>query len=79
MYGLVGKMRAVAGQRDALIAILLDGVSGMLGVQAETPPLGQTMRAKRIHSPVRRAPSSNGWAGFQPSRALARSFDTHDR
>ena len=31
MYGLIGKMRAVAGQRDALIAILLDGVSGMPG------------------------------------------------
>lgn len=31
MYGLIGKMRAVAGQRDALIAVLLDGVSGMPG------------------------------------------------
>ena len=31
MYGLIGKIRAVAGQRDALIAILLDGVSGMPG------------------------------------------------
>ena len=31
MYGLIGKMKAVPGQRDALIAILLDGVSGMPG------------------------------------------------
>lgn len=31
MYGLIGKMRAVAGQRDVLIAVLLDGVSGMPG------------------------------------------------
>jgi len=31
MYGLIGKMTAVAGQRDALIAILLDGVAGMPG------------------------------------------------
>lgn len=31
MYGLIGKIRAVAGQRDALIAILLEGVSGMPG------------------------------------------------
>lgn len=31
MYGLIGKMRAVPGQRDALIAILLNGVSGMPG------------------------------------------------
>ena len=31
MYGLIGKIRAVTGQRDALIAILLEGVSGMPG------------------------------------------------
>ena len=31
MYGLIGKIRAVAGQRDALIAILLDGIGGMPG------------------------------------------------
>lgn len=31
MYGLIGKMTAVPGQREALIAILLEGVSGMPG------------------------------------------------
>ena len=31
MYGLIGKMKAVAGQRDALIAILLDGSDAMSG------------------------------------------------
>jgi quinol monooxygenase YgiN len=31
MFGLIGKMTAVAGQRDALIAILVDGVGGMPG------------------------------------------------
>jgi len=31
MYGLIGKMTAGPGQRDALIAILLEGVSGMPG------------------------------------------------
>ena len=31
MYGLIGKMTTVAGQRDALIAILLEGTSGMPG------------------------------------------------
>lgn len=31
MYGLIGKMKAVAGQRDALIAILLDGIDAMPG------------------------------------------------
>ena len=31
MYGLIGKMTTVAEQRDAFIAILLEGVSGMPG------------------------------------------------
>ncbi len=31
MYGLIGKMKVVPGQRDALIAILLEGVSGLPG------------------------------------------------
>ena len=41
MYGLIGKMKAVPGERDALIAILLEGVTGMPGclsyVVAEDP------------------------------------------
>lgn len=31
MYGLIGKIKATPGQRDALVSILLDGVSGMPG------------------------------------------------
>lgn len=31
MYGLIGKMNAVAGKREELIAILLEGVGGMPG------------------------------------------------
>lgn len=31
MYGLIGKMTAVPGQRDALAAILLEGTSAMPG------------------------------------------------
>jgi quinol monooxygenase YgiN len=31
MYGLIGKMLAVPGQRDALIAILLESVGSMPG------------------------------------------------
>lgn len=31
MYGLIGRMRAVPGQRDALIGILVQGVAGMPG------------------------------------------------
>lgn len=31
MYGLIGKMSAIPGQRDALAKILVEGVSGMPG------------------------------------------------
>lgn len=31
MYGLIGKINAVSGKRDELIAILLEGVSGLPG------------------------------------------------
>lgn len=31
MYGLIGKMKAKPGQRDTLIAILLDGIDSMPG------------------------------------------------
>lgn len=34
MYGLIGKMRAHPGQRDALIAILLEGTGAMPGCLA---------------------------------------------
>lgn len=36
MYGLIGKMIATPGQRDALIAILLEGTNGMPGCVAYT-------------------------------------------
>ena len=31
MYGLIGKLKAIPGQRDALARILLDGAAGMPG------------------------------------------------
>lgn len=31
MYGLIGKMRAVGGERDALIGILVEGLKDMPG------------------------------------------------
>ncbi len=31
MYGLIGRMKAAPGQRDALVAILLDGIGQMPG------------------------------------------------
>lgn len=34
MYGLIGKIHAVPGQRDALAAILIEGVGGMPGCRS---------------------------------------------
>jgi len=34
MHGLIGKMIAAQGQRDALVAILLEGVAGMPGCRS---------------------------------------------
>lgn len=34
MYGLIGKMIAKPGQRDALVAILLEGTGGMPGCRS---------------------------------------------
>ncbi|MBN8607801.1 MAG: antibiotic biosynthesis monooxygenase [Caulobacterales bacterium] len=34
MYGVIGKMRAQPGQRDALVAILLEGVDSMPGCRS---------------------------------------------
>ncbi|MFZ4657377.1 MAG: putative quinol monooxygenase [Caldilineaceae bacterium] len=34
MYGLIGKIKAAPGQRDALIAILLEGIAGMPGCRS---------------------------------------------
>ena len=31
MYGLIGKMKVVPGQRDTLISILIEGIAGMPG------------------------------------------------
>lgn len=34
MFGLIGKMNTAPGQRDAVIAILLEGTSGMPGCRS---------------------------------------------
>lgn len=31
MYGLIGRMKAVSGAREELLAVLLDGIAGMPG------------------------------------------------
>ena len=42
MYGIIGKMNVVAGQCDALIKILLEGVAGMPGCQSYVVAKDQT-------------------------------------
>ena len=34
MYGLIGKMKAAVGERDTLIAILLESIQGMPGCKS---------------------------------------------
>ena len=34
MYGLIGKIKAVPGQRDTLISILIEGAKDMPGCQS---------------------------------------------
>jgi hypothetical protein len=46
MYGLIGKMTAVGGQRDTLAAVLLEGTQAMPGCQNgwrdQWPPSGHS-------------------------------------
>jgi quinol monooxygenase YgiN len=51
MYGLIGKLKAIPGQRDTLTRILLDGAAGMPGclsyVVAVTPPMATPFGSPR--------------------------------
>ncbi len=42
MYGLIGKMKATPGQRDALVAILLEGTQAMPGCRSYIVALDAT-------------------------------------
>lgn len=42
MYGLIGRMKAVAGQRDALLAILLESTQQMPGCKSYVVALDPT-------------------------------------
>lgn len=52
MYGLIAKINVVSGQRDALIAILIEGVSGMPGclsyVVAQDPTDPEAIRVTEV-------------------------------
>ena len=85
MYGLIGKMKAAPGQRDALIAILLDGVSGMPGCQsyvvakvADDPDaiwITEVWDSAESHKASLQLPSVKD--AIAKGRPLIAGFDTH--
>jgi quinol monooxygenase YgiN len=44
MCGLIGKIKALSGQRDTLISILMNGISSMLGCLSYIVSQDQTDR-----------------------------------
>ena len=85
MYGLIGKMLATPGQRDALVEILLDGVSGMPGclsyVVATDPNdasaiwITEVWDSQASHSASLTLPSVK--AAIAKGRPLIAGFDSH--
>lgn len=85
MHGLIGKMKATPGQRDALIAILLESISGMPGclsyVVAQDPADADAIWVTEVWD----SPASHRASLSLPAvqQAIARAkpliagFDTH--
>lgn len=82
MYGLIGKMTCVPGQRDAFVAILLDGVGSMPGclsyVVARDPKdadaiwITEVWDSKESHAASLQLPAVQ--AAIAKGRALIASF-----
>jgi quinol monooxygenase YgiN len=85
MHGLIGKMTAVSGQRDALIAILLDGIGGMPGclsyVVARDPTDADAVWITEVWDSIEHHKASLSLPQVQAAIAKARpiiaGFDTH--
>lgn len=85
MYGLIGKMSAMAGQRNALIAILLEGVAGMPGclsyVVAKEPNNADAIWVTEVWDSQASHRASLSLPSVQQAIArgkpLIASFDTH--
>lgn len=85
MHGLIGKMTAVPGQRDALIAILLDGVGGMPGclsyIVARDPMDADAVWITEVWDSAEHHKASLSLPQVQVAIAKARpiiaGFDTH--
>lgn len=85
MHGLIGKMTAVPGQRDVLIAILLDGIGGMPGclsyVVAHDPADVDAVWITEVWNSAEHHKASLSLPQVQAAIAKARpiiaGFDTH--
>lgn len=85
MHGLIGKMTAVPGQRDALIAILLEGIGGMPGclsyVVARDPADADAVWITEVWDSAEHHKASLSLPQVQAAIAKARpiiaGFDTH--
>lgn len=85
MYGLIGKMKAAPGQRDALIAILLDGIGGMPGclsyVVAQDPADADAIWITEVWTDAASHKASLALPAVQQAIAKARpliaGFDSH--
>lgn len=85
MYGLIGKMRATPGQRDALLAILLDGTDAMPGclsyVIAQDPADSDAIWITEVLTDAASHKASLSLPSVQQAIAKARpliaGFDSH--
>jgi quinol monooxygenase YgiN len=85
MYGLIGKMRATAGQRDALVAILLEGIGAMPDclsyivahdpVDAEAIWITEVWDSEASHASSLALPEVR--AAIAKARPLIAGFDSH--
>ena len=85
MYGLIGKMRATPGQRDALLAILLKGTEAMPGclsyVVAQDPTDAEAIWITEVWTDAASHTASLSLPAVQQAIAKARpliaGFDSH--
>ncbi len=85
MYGLIGKMRATPGQRDALLAILLEGTEAMPGclsyVIAQDPAEADAIWITEVWTDAASHTASLSLPAVQQAIAKARpliaGFDSH--
>lgn len=85
MYGLIGRMRATTGQRDALVAILLEGIGAMPGclsyivahdlVDAEAIWITEVWDSEASHTGSLALPEVR--AAIAKARPLIAGFDSH--